>query len=1073
MKKLFTIITLALLAVIIKPDTASASHIAGADITYTYTGTPNQYLVSLKLYRDCTGIQFGTSEDICFESASLGVTGTFSLNLIASNFIGSATCVLTPTNACATTPASDIEERIYEGVLVLPGAATDWRFSWSSCCRNPAITTLTNPGGDGLIVSTDLDNLNAPTNSSPSFAALAYTRFCVGNAFYYDQSAFDVDGDSLSFFLVDAEENNVGCPVTPTGITYAINTATGVPYSGIEPFASAVPLTIDPNTGIVYFIPSQVQVGVMVILVKEFRNGVQIGQVERDIQINIIPQCVQLTPSFLDAVVSSNGGSIPANCNDYSVIVPFDTLFQCGSAVPTDFRSIGPFGIPNPIIDVNPINCLGGKTDSMEVVFLNPLTVGTTKLFVKTGFDGNTLLSECGSSMAPGVDTINIVVTDNSVWAPIQDSVGCLFNDFVITLSDSVYCFSIANDGTDLQLVDAAGTNFPIANAYGSCNPSGLKANQLLVEMASNTSSVGPFYLLINAAGGSDGNTIANDCGRFLTATDTLAILYVDNVIPVNLGSDPTICEFQTPYVINSGYSGINYQWSDGNGVIAGATFDTLQVTASGTYIVNLNSSPSCSGTDTIVVTVIPSPSDNLPADFEQCSLDPFPLLDAGNVGSTYQWFLNGTAISGATTQTYQPTGAGVYSVSVDNGSAACIGNFDVSITTTAPYTVALTNQNICANGTYPLLDAGNPGATYQWFQGGVAISGATNQTYQTTTAGTYSVEVGTGSCKGTATMDLVVTALPTVALSNQTLCDYDPITALDAGNVGATYQWFQNGTAISGQTSQTYTPTTAGTYSVDVTVNPGCTSSASMQLTVNASPIFTIADASICNDGTATLDPGISGATYNWSNGASTQTITVSDDNTYILTVTQNGCESKDTAVVTVFDYPTAPIVGCVVTENGTYKYIYSWAAITGAVSYEVSTDNGLTWTPSNQASGVETHGVNTSVPGFLVRAIGGGLCKIGDESIPTYCPISIPNIITPNGDGKNDVFIIDNIDQYPTNTVQIFSRWGKEVFTADGYNNSTKRFIGTDLPEGVYFYIINLDDGKEPRTGTVTINR
>jgi gliding motility-associated-like protein len=1073
MKKLFTIIMLAMLAVIIKPDTASASHIAGADITYTYTGNPNEYLIRLKLYRDCTGIQFGNAEPICFESASLGINGTLNLNLVTSNFIGSATCVLTPTNACSTTPASDTEERIYEGVILLAGAATDWRFSWSSCCRNPTITTLVDPDLQGLIVSTDLNNLDAPTNSSPSFAALAYTRFCVGNAFYYDQSATDIDGDSLVFSLVDAEENGSFCPVSYTPLAYTINTATGIPYSGIEPFASAVPFTIDPNTGIVYFIPTQVQVGVMVVLVKEFRNGIQIGQVERDIQINIIASCVQLTPSFLDAVVSTNGGSITASCNDYSVVVPFDTLFQCGSAVPTDFRSVGPFGIPNPIVAVNPINCFGGKTDSMEVVFLNPLTVGTTKLFVKTGFDGNTLLSECGSSMAPGVDTINVVVTDNSVWSPIQDSVGCLFNDFVITLSDSVYCFSIANDGTDLQLVDAAGINYPIANAYGSCNPSGLKANQLLVEMASNTSSVGPFYLLINPAGGSDGNTIANDCGRFLLATDTLAVLYVDNVIPVNLGSDQTLCEFQTPYVLNSGYTGINYQWSDGNGVIPGATFDTLIVSASGTYIVNLNSSPSCSGSDTIVITVIPSPSDNLPADFAQCNLDPLPLLDAGNVGSTYQWYLNTTIITGATSQTYQPTVAGTYSVIVDNGSSSCVGTFEVVITGIAPYSVALTDANICANGTYPLLDAGNPGATYQWFQGGTAISGATSQTYQTTTAGTYSVEVGTGTCKGTASMNLVVTSIPVVSLSNQTLCDVDPITPLDAGNPGASYQWFQNGTAISGETSQTYTPTTAGTYSVDVTVSPGCTSSASMQLTVNASPVFTLTDASICNDGNTTLDPGIAGATYSWSNGATSQTITVNEDNTYIVTVTQNGCVGRDTADVTVFDYPSAPIVGCVVTESGTYKYIYSWAAITGAVSYEVSFDNGVTWIPSNQASGVETHGTNTSAPGFLVRAIGGGLCKIGEESIPSYCPISIPNIITPNGDGKNDVFIIDNIDQYPTNTVQIFSRWGKEVFTADGYNNGTKRFIGTDLPEGVYFYIINLNDGKEPRTGTVTINR
>ncbi|MBK9639185.1 MAG: hypothetical protein IPO63_15845 [Bacteroidetes bacterium] len=71
---------------------------------------------------------------------------------------------------------------------------------------------------------------------------------------------------------------------------------------------------------------------------------------------------------------------------------------------------------------------------------------------MKRGFDGNTLLSECGAEIAEFADTVRILVTDNSVWAPVTDSVGCIFNNFSVTLSDSIYCFSVANDGTDLQL---------------------------------------------------------------------------------------------------------------------------------------------------------------------------------------------------------------------------------------------------------------------------------------------------------------------------------------------------------------------------------------------------------------------------------------------------------------------------------------------------------------------------------------------------------------------------------------------------------------------------------------------
>jgi len=447
------------------------------------------------------------------------------------------------------------------------------------------------------------------------------------------------------------------------------------------------------------------------------------------------------------------------------------------------------------------------------------------------------------------------------------------------------------------------------------------------------------------------------------------------------------------------------------------------------------------------------------------------PTLDAGNTGAIYQWYLNGVAISGATSQTYTPTTGGTYSVTVDNGNPNCIGNFDVNITTVNAYVVSLTNQSICANGSYPLLDAGNAGATYQWNLNGSPISGATAQTYQTTQGGTYSVTVGTGACAGTGSMDLTVTALPVVTLSNATICDYDPIGTLDAGNAGASYQWYQNGTAIGGATSQNYTPTAAGTYSVDVT-NNGCTSNGSMSLTINPAPVFALADTNICNDGSAIIDPQITGDSYAWSNGATSQTITTSAAGTYTLTVTSAGCTYTKSANVVVFNYPVAPTVACN-PGTGTFKYIYSWSAIAGAVSYEVTEDGGATWIPANTPSGSETHGTTNAIADFSVRAIGGGLCKVGAASEPTACEVTIPNIISPNNDGKNDVFTINNIEQYPGNSVQIFNRWGKEVYSADGYNNADKKFVGTDCPDGVYFVIVILGDGTPAKTSTLTITR
>lgn len=1070
MKKLFTLMVISLLAMMMIPNESRASHMAGMDLTYEYTGVPNQYILRLKIYRDCTGIPVTTNPGICYSSVSLGFSNTIPATQDTVSTVPNTPCVPLAVPTCPG-GVGDFEEYIFSAVVTLPGQANDWIFAYSECCRNTSITTM---AAGNLFTWASLDNLTAPTNSSPTFTNIAYTRFCVGNTFYYDQAASDIDGDSLVFTLTSAQDGSI-CPPTFTPATYV------APYSATYPVGSSTPITIDPNTGVISFTPSTVQVGVIAVLVEEYRNGVKIGTVERDIQINIVAQCNQILPSFENFALTTGPGIIQTTCggNEYTLIIPFDTTFQCASAIPSDFHVITPIGIPNPVVTVTPVNCTNGQTDSLILTLLNPLLSGTTYVYIKKGFDGNTLLSECGAEMPELVDTVKYTVLDsNIVWQPKLDSVGCIFNKIDVVLNDSIYCFSIAVDGSDFDLVDIGGTHYPIASAYGYCTPGGLKTNQVLINMAGQFSGAGPFYLLLKNPGGTDGNTIANTCGRFLLDTDTIAVFGVDTLIPIDLGTDQTLCSTDPLPTLDCGYTGLAFQWYDQNGPIAGATGPTYTPTATGTYSVFINNGPTCNGRDTMELTIVPAPVDNLPSDQTLCILDVIPTLDAGNSGATYQWSVNGSILFGETNQTYTPApttpGVYTYSVEVNTGLVQCIQTFDVEFTFNPAYVVnTLSNTTICANGTYPLLDAGNPGATYQWSLDGNAIAGATSQTYQTSQAGTYSVQVGSGNCGASGSMILDVVALPTPSLSNQTICDYDAISTLDAGSfTGATYQWTQDGNVISGATAQTYQPTVAGTYAVDVTVNPGCTGSSQMVLTINATPTPAVNDEDICTDQQATLDANFAGASYQWSNGATTQTISVNTAGTYTVTVTQNNCVAIDSGVVNVFNYPDAPVVACN-TIDGLFKYVYTWSAVAGAASYEVSEDGGATWIPANVPSGAESHGVNASIPEFMVRAIGSGLCKTGASSEPVQCDVIIPNIFTPNGDNINEFFELTNIEQYPNNTVQIFNRWGNEVYNATGYNNSSRRFEGKDSPDGVYFYIIDLKDGKDTKSGTVTISR
>ena len=96
---------------------------------------------------------------------------------------------------------------------------------------------------------------------------------------------------------------------------------------------------------------------------------------------------------------------------------------------------------------------------------------------------------------------------------------------------------------------------------------------------------------------------------------------------------------------------------------------------------------------------------------------------------------------------------------------------------------------------------------------------------------------------------------------------------------------------------------------------------------------------------------------------------------------------------------------------------------------------------------------------------------------SITIICDkILVYNGISPNGDNLNDVWRMPGIDQYPNNEVRVFNRWGHLVFERQGYTNAQGwdgRWNGRDLPDGTYFYMIDLKDGSAVMSGYLQILR
>ena len=119
-----------------------------------------------------------------------------------------------------------------------------------------------------------------------------------------------------------------------------------------------------------------------------------------------------------------------------------------------------------------------------------------------------------------------------------------------------------------------------------------------------------------------------------------------------------------------------------------------------------------------------------------------------------------------------------------------------------------------------------------------------------------------------------------------------------------------------------------------------------------------------------------------------------------------------------------------------------------------------------------------------YIDSSVGGiDIDPSNDEDDATITPVclTIYNEFSPDGDGVNETFVIDCIEQYPNNTLEVYNRWGNIVYSAKGYLNdwegeSNGRAVikqSDNLPVGTYYYVLDLGDGSDPRVGWLYINR
>lgn len=373
---------------------------SSGELIYDFTGIPNQYNITFKLFRDVTGIPAPGNITISFSSVSLDTS--FSIYPVPGVLLGIAT-----DDFCADNNASTLtlEEWRYNLTQTLPQAATDWVISVQQCCRNNADNMQGQPN---FYISAFLDNKTLGDHSSARFNTIPVNYLCVGRSFYIDNVPSEANGDSLLFRLA--------APWTAEGVDIPYV----APYGKLDPLPTNSGVNLNARTGLMFLNPSQQFRTQMALEIVEFRYDstnqqyVRIGRVRRDFQISVEQSCIPEDVSF--GTDSTGAPELQtAVCGDSTFLLVIDEGVQCASVARdgSDFRMNAEDGSPMAIISAEPLNCDNdGMTDSILVSLIMTIAPETGYwINTKVGFDNNVLLSRCGIDY-PEFDSAYVFLED-------------------------------------------------------------------------------------------------------------------------------------------------------------------------------------------------------------------------------------------------------------------------------------------------------------------------------------------------------------------------------------------------------------------------------------------------------------------------------------------------------------------------------------------------------------------------------------------------------------------------------------------------------------------------------------
>ncbi len=452
---------------------------------------------------------------------------------------------------------------------------------------------------------------------------------------------------------------------------------------------------------------------------------------------------------------------------------------------------------------------------------------------------------------------------------------------------------------------------------------------------------------------------------------------------------------------------------------------------------------------------------------------------------------------------TVSPTATTTYTVSgTDANGCAVSSTVDVTLKAGPTSTFTAAPDTICqgSNETIQYTGSAASTATYDWFGfGGGAVQGGTGAgpyTVQFNTPGTVTLQlqVTDGGCVSTVTTQQFVVSgkpSPAFAVDQTSICAGQPIAVTYTGDQpGASKaSWNWDGGFATGNGFGPYKVILQNTATIDMSVTNGaCTVTAdpvTIQVTPQPHASFVPKPDAGCINTTVNFDNESSSAdSYTWTFGdgststdASPSHVYATEGNYTVTLAASNSNTCFNTLTLTDVIHISAPPVlefssipdsnTEVILRDATFTFTnlssgadkYLWNFGDGGTSQDASPTYKYMHTGDFTVTLYGTHG-------YCSDSVSHRFYKVVPDP-----DIRIPNAFSPNGDGINDSWVIDDLNEYPDCRVSIFNRWGQQLFQSTGYSKPWDGTMnGKVLPLATYYYIITIP-GRKPYSGWVVL--